>query len=191
MLSAVSRSRMSPNLIDRACARPRRSQVARAPRLRRSKLARISQAPARYYSFSYEVLAHRREELIEELRIRGTEFDISTTTTAIRRRRGAMAHPYSRCASAKAISCGTAGRPARRAVHRGRHRRPGFGDSGTPPSTPDHRPYSMREIVLDQMAVLQALGHDRFSVVGHDRRARSTYGASPRAVRSVAVAGTR
>lgn len=51
----------------------------------------------------------------------------------------------------------------------------GFGDSGTPPSTPDHRPYSMRELARDQVEVMRSLGHDRFSVVGHDRGARCAY----------------
>jgi haloacetate dehalogenase len=51
----------------------------------------------------------------------------------------------------------------------------GFGDSGTPPSTPDHAPYSMREIARDQIEVMKALGYDRFSVVGHDRGARCAY----------------
>lgn len=45
----------------------------------------------------------------------------------------------------------------------------GFGDSGTPPSTPDHRPYSMRELARDQVEVMGALGHERFGVAGHDR----------------------
>jgi haloacetate dehalogenase len=51
----------------------------------------------------------------------------------------------------------------------------GFGDSGTPPSTPDHAPYSMREIAREQVEVMAALGHDRFAVVGHDRGARCAY----------------
>lgn len=51
----------------------------------------------------------------------------------------------------------------------------GFGDSGTPPSTPDHAPYSMREIGRDQVEVMETLGYDRFSVVGHDRGARCAY----------------
>jgi haloacetate dehalogenase len=51
----------------------------------------------------------------------------------------------------------------------------GFGDSGTPPSTPDHGPYSMREIARDQIEVMNALGYDQFSVVGHDRGARCAY----------------
>jgi haloacetate dehalogenase len=51
----------------------------------------------------------------------------------------------------------------------------GFGDSGTPPSAPDHAPYSMREIARDQVEVMNALGYNRFSVVGHDRGARCAY----------------
>jgi haloacetate dehalogenase len=51
----------------------------------------------------------------------------------------------------------------------------GFGDSGTPPSTPDHTPYSMRQIARDQLEVMNALGFDRFHVVGHDRGARCAY----------------
>lgn len=37
----------------------------------------------------------------------------------------------------------------------------GFGASGTPPSTPDHAPYSMRKIAHDQVEVMHAVGHDR------------------------------
>lgn len=51
----------------------------------------------------------------------------------------------------------------------------GFGDSGTPPSTPDHAPYSMRALARDQVEVMAALGHERFAVVGHDRGARCAY----------------
>lgn len=51
----------------------------------------------------------------------------------------------------------------------------GFGQSGTPPSTEDHAPYSMREIARDQVEVMRQLGFDRFSVVGHDRGARCAY----------------
>ena len=51
----------------------------------------------------------------------------------------------------------------------------GFGGSGTPPSTPDHAPYSMREIARDQLEVMHALGFDQFAVVGHDRGARCAY----------------
>jgi haloacetate dehalogenase len=51
----------------------------------------------------------------------------------------------------------------------------GFGDNGTPPSTPDHAPYSMRAIAREQTEVMNALGHDHFAVVGHDRGARCAY----------------
>ncbi|HEY3143152.1 MAG TPA: alpha/beta hydrolase [Acidimicrobiales bacterium] len=51
----------------------------------------------------------------------------------------------------------------------------GYGDSGTPATTPDHAPYSMREIAREQVEVMRSLGHDRFSVVGHDRGARCAY----------------
>jgi haloacetate dehalogenase len=51
----------------------------------------------------------------------------------------------------------------------------GFGDSGTPPSAPDHGPYSMRSIAGDQVEVMRELGFDRFAVVGHDRGARCAY----------------
>ncbi len=66
----------------------------------------------------------------------------------------------------------------------------GFGESGTPPSSPDHAPYSMREIARDQVEVMTALGHDRFGVVGHDRGARCAYRMAldhPRAVTRLAV----
>jgi haloacetate dehalogenase len=51
----------------------------------------------------------------------------------------------------------------------------GFGASGKPPSTPDHAPYSMREIARDQVEVMAELGFDRVAVVGHDRGARCAY----------------
>ncbi|GAA5191136.1 alpha/beta hydrolase [Rugosimonospora acidiphila] len=51
----------------------------------------------------------------------------------------------------------------------------GWGDSGKPPSTPDHEPYSMRAIARDQVEVMRQLGYERFSVVSHDRGARCGY----------------
>jgi haloacetate dehalogenase len=66
----------------------------------------------------------------------------------------------------------------------------GFGGSGTPPSTPDHAPYSMREIAREQVEVMSALGYDRFNVAGHDRGARCAYRMAmdhPEAVASLAV----
>ncbi|WP_327003137.1 alpha/beta hydrolase [Dactylosporangium sp. NBC_01737] len=66
----------------------------------------------------------------------------------------------------------------------------GYGDSGKPPSTADHEPYSMRAIGGDQLDVMRQLGHDTFSVVGHDRGARCAYRLAldhPDAVRRLGV----
>ena len=66
----------------------------------------------------------------------------------------------------------------------------GFGASGTPPSTPDHAPYSMREIARDQVEVMTALGYEEFAVAGHDRGARCAYRMAldhPAAVARLAV----
>ena len=51
----------------------------------------------------------------------------------------------------------------------------GYGDSGKPPSTADHAPYSKRAMAEDQWRVMAALGFNRFHVVGHDRGARVGY----------------
>lgn len=51
----------------------------------------------------------------------------------------------------------------------------GYGDSGKPPSTADHEPYSMRAISRDQLKVMRHLGYDQFSLAGHDRGARCAY----------------
>ena len=45
----------------------------------------------------------------------------------------------------------------------------GYGDSGMPPTTPDHAPYAMRALARDQVAVMRELGFTRFDVAGHDR----------------------
>jgi haloacetate dehalogenase len=66
----------------------------------------------------------------------------------------------------------------------------GFGASGTPPSTLDHAPYSMREIARDQVEVMNALGYQEFGVAGHDRGARCAYRIAldhPAAVTHLAV----
>jgi haloacetate dehalogenase len=47
----------------------------------------------------------------------------------------------------------------------------GYGRSSKPPTTPDHRPYSKRAMAGDCLALMAALGHERFAVVGHDRGA--------------------
>lgn len=45
----------------------------------------------------------------------------------------------------------------------------GYGRSSKPASTPDHAPYSKRAMAGDVVALMRALGHERFAVVGHDR----------------------
>jgi haloacetate dehalogenase len=45
----------------------------------------------------------------------------------------------------------------------------GYGQSSKPPTTPDHLPYSKRVMAGDCVALMRALGHERFAVVGHDR----------------------
>jgi haloacetate dehalogenase len=51
----------------------------------------------------------------------------------------------------------------------------GYGDSGKPPSAPDHEPYSKRVMAGDMVEVMSSLGFDRFSVAGHDRGGRVAY----------------
>jgi len=48
----------------------------------------------------------------------------------------------------------------------------GYGDSGKPVGLPDHANYSKRTMAADQMAVMRALGFERFRVLAHDRGAR-------------------
>lgn len=48
----------------------------------------------------------------------------------------------------------------------------GYGDSGKPPSDPDHAVYAKRAMARDQVEVMAALGFERFALVGHDRGAR-------------------
>lgn len=51
----------------------------------------------------------------------------------------------------------------------------GYGDSGTPPSSPDHEPYAMRAVAADQVEAMAHLGYPRFAVAGHDRGGRCAY----------------
>ena len=51
----------------------------------------------------------------------------------------------------------------------------GYGDSEKVPSSPDHLPYSKRAMAVDMVALMDALGFDRFRVAGHDRGARVTH----------------
>lgn len=48
----------------------------------------------------------------------------------------------------------------------------GYGDSGKPASDPEHHGYSKRVMAADQVAVMRALGFERFRVCGHDRGGR-------------------
>jgi haloacetate dehalogenase len=48
----------------------------------------------------------------------------------------------------------------------------GYGDSSKPPGDPEHRAYAKRTMAADQVAVMRALGHERFLAAGHDRGAR-------------------
>lgn len=48
----------------------------------------------------------------------------------------------------------------------------GYGESGKPPSTPDHSPYSKRRTAQDQVDVMSALGFSEFMAAGHDRGGR-------------------
>ena len=51
----------------------------------------------------------------------------------------------------------------------------GYGASGTPPSTPDHAPYAKTAMAADMVVLMERLGFERFSVVGHDRGGRVAY----------------
>lgn len=48
----------------------------------------------------------------------------------------------------------------------------GYGDSGTPVSDESHESYSKRVMARDQLQLMNALGFERFALVGHDRGAR-------------------
>src|SRR5690349_5766748 len=65
----------------------------------------------------------------------------------------------------------------------------GYGDSGKPPTTPDHEPYSKRAMARDQIALMRCFGFERFAVAGHDRGGRCAYRLAldhPRSVTRVA-----
>jgi haloacetate dehalogenase len=66
----------------------------------------------------------------------------------------------------------------------------GYGDSGKPPTTDDHMPYSKRAMAQDQVAVMRQLGFESFYVAGHDRGARCAYRMAldhPASVRKLAL----
>jgi haloacetate dehalogenase len=66
----------------------------------------------------------------------------------------------------------------------------GYGGSFKPPATADHAPYAKRAMARDMADVMAALGHQRFSLVGHDRGARVAHRLvldHPRKVERVAL----
>ncbi|MGC5781721.1 alpha/beta fold hydrolase [Methylobacterium sp. NFXW15] len=48
----------------------------------------------------------------------------------------------------------------------------GYGDSSKPEGGERHEAYSKRAMAADAVAVMRALGHERFAVIGHDRGGR-------------------
>jgi haloacetate dehalogenase len=48
----------------------------------------------------------------------------------------------------------------------------GYGFSDKPAVSDDHAPYAKRAMAADMLALMRALGHQRFQVVAHDRGAR-------------------
>ena len=48
----------------------------------------------------------------------------------------------------------------------------GYGDSSKPAADDDHAAYSKRTMAADMVGLMRELGHERFSVAGHDRGAR-------------------
>lgn len=48
----------------------------------------------------------------------------------------------------------------------------GYGDSSKPPGGDEHARYSKREMAADMVALMGALGHERFAILAHDRGAR-------------------
>ena len=48
----------------------------------------------------------------------------------------------------------------------------GYGNSDKPETDSEHFPYSFRAMAVDQVALMESLGHSQFFVAGHDRGAR-------------------
>jgi haloacetate dehalogenase len=66
----------------------------------------------------------------------------------------------------------------------------GYGDSGKPPSDPDHRTYCKRTTAQDQVEVMESFGFSSFFVAGHDRGGRVAHRMAldhPDRVRKLAV----
>lgn len=51
----------------------------------------------------------------------------------------------------------------------------GYGQSAIPTSDPEHKAYAKRTMAADAVALMRALGHDTFTVMGHDRGGRVAY----------------
>ena len=51
----------------------------------------------------------------------------------------------------------------------------GYGASSAPPGDAEHTTYSKRAMAQDCLALMRALGHERFAVAGHDRGGRVAY----------------
>jgi haloacetate dehalogenase len=51
----------------------------------------------------------------------------------------------------------------------------GYGESSKPETTDDHEPYSKRAMARDCVALMHALGHERFFLGGHDRGGAVAY----------------
>ena len=66
----------------------------------------------------------------------------------------------------------------------------GYGQSGCPPSGPDHARYAKRAMARDMVTVMERLGFPRFCVAGHDRGGRVAYRMAldrPDRVQAIAV----
>jgi haloacetate dehalogenase len=66
----------------------------------------------------------------------------------------------------------------------------GYGDSSKPDGGPDHSAYTFRAMAEDNLAVMKALGFERFSVAGHDRGGRVAFRMAldfPAAIERMAV----
>ena len=66
----------------------------------------------------------------------------------------------------------------------------GYGDSGKPHGDSEHLAYSKRTMAQDQVEVMEQLGFDSFSLVGHDRGARVAHRLTkdhPQRVRKLAL----
>lgn len=66
----------------------------------------------------------------------------------------------------------------------------GYGDSGKPHGPDDAEAYAFRAMAADQVALMAALGHERFHLIGHDRGGRTAHRLAldhPERVASLAV----